>query len=176
MITWFEPHISNFGISRCPGSWTSSTKEDLNIFEQQQVEYVVCLQQEHELERLEPPETISIRRQSLEQLGMSMLHEPIEDFCAPSMDQTLRILAHINQQLQRQHKVVVHCQAGLGRAGTIAACLLIEKGMSTDGAISMVRWLRPGAIQSQSQEQLIADFEQSLVRAFERYPNQIEIN
>ena len=51
--------------------------------------------------------------------------------------------------------VLVHCMAGLGRAGTIAAAMLIEGGMPAPDAMQLVRWVRPGAIQSVAQEELL---------------------
>ena len=48
--------------------------------------------------------------------------------------------------------MVVHCLAGLGRSGTVAARLLIELGHDPDEAIRRVRLARPGAIQSAAQE------------------------
>ncbi len=43
-------------------------------------------------------------------------------------------------------------QAGLGRAGTVAARLLIGAGKLPEDAIGSVRRARPGAIESKSQE------------------------
>nr|WP_264185419.1 dual specificity protein phosphatase family protein [Roseicella aerolata] len=48
--------------------------------------------------------------------------------------------------------VAVHCAAGLGRSGTVAACLLLEAGIAPGQAIAMVRAARPGAIETPEQE------------------------
>ena len=47
---------------------------------------------------------------------------------------------------------VLHCWAGLGRTGTVAARLLVELGADPAAAIDLVRGSRPGAIQSLQQE------------------------
>jgi ADP-ribosyl-[dinitrogen reductase] hydrolase len=49
----------------------------------------------------------------------------------------------------------VHCRGGLGRAGTVAARLLAELGMAPADAISRVRAVRPGAIQTQAQREYV---------------------
>jgi ADP-ribosyl-[dinitrogen reductase] hydrolase len=50
---------------------------------------------------------------------------------------------------------VVHCRGGLGRAGTVAACLLIEFGTSPAEAITLVQTQRPGAIETMAQENYV---------------------
>ena len=53
--------------------------------------------------------------------------------------------------------VLVHCRGGLGRAGTVAARLLVELGASPDDAIRRVREARsPLAIETTSQEAHVA--------------------
>jgi protein-tyrosine phosphatase len=52
--------------------------------------------------------------------------------------------------------IVVHCKGGLGRAGMIAARLLVELGVPPDRAIQQVRRARKGAIETSDQEKLIA--------------------
>jgi hypothetical protein len=51
--------------------------------------------------------------------------------------------------------VLVHCRGGLGRAGTIAARLLVELGMKPATAIASVRAVRPGAIETSDQEKFV---------------------
>jgi hypothetical protein len=57
--------------------------------------------------------------------------------------------------LRRRLDVLVHCRGGLGRAGTIAARLLIELGMEPTKAIERVRAVRPGAIETPDQERFV---------------------
>ena len=51
--------------------------------------------------------------------------------------------------------LLVHCRGGLGRAGTIAARLLVELGMEPKQAIASVRAVRPGAIETSDQEDFV---------------------
>ena len=49
-------------------------------------------------------------------------------------------------------KVLVHCKGGLGRAGLVAARILVERGVPPRAAIDAVRTVRPGAVETAAQE------------------------
>ena len=53
--------------------------------------------------------------------------------------------------------MAVHCAAGLGRTGTLAAQLLVLQGVAPDEAILRVRQARPGTIETPAQEQAVSD-------------------
>jgi ADP-ribosyl-[dinitrogen reductase] hydrolase len=57
--------------------------------------------------------------------------------------------------LRRGSDVLVHCRGGLGRAGTVAARLLIELGLEPVTAMARVREVRPGAIENDDQEMYV---------------------
>jgi ADP-ribosyl-[dinitrogen reductase] hydrolase len=61
----------------------------------------------------------------------------------------------LNERLGSGGRVVVHCRGGLGRAGTVAALMLIECGESPERAIGRVRAVRPGAIETAEQERWV---------------------
>ena len=54
--------------------------------------------------------------------------------------------------------VAIHCRMGLGRTGTIAGILLVERGMAPDAAIAAIRSARPGSIETLHQERMIEDW------------------
>ena len=62
----------------------------------------------------------------------------------------------IRDRLRLGFDVLVHCKGGLGRAGTIAARLLVELGADPDDAVRRVRGARPGAIENEAQEAHVA--------------------
>lgn len=79
-------------------------------------------------------------------------------FCIPNDDfEQLWQIARIEiiGMLREGNNILVHCRSGLGRAGTIAARLLIEIGMDTKVAISKVRAARPDAIKIVEQEKYV---------------------
>lgn len=51
--------------------------------------------------------------------------------------------------------IAVHCLAGLGRAPVLVGIALIEYGMESHNAISLIRKNRPGALNSQQVRLLI---------------------
>ena len=54
--------------------------------------------------------------------------------------------------LRRGSSILIHCRGDLGRAGMIAARLLVELGMDARSAIEAVCRVRPGAIETREQE------------------------
>jgi ADP-ribosyl-[dinitrogen reductase] hydrolase len=58
----------------------------------------------------------------------------------------------IRSALRDGKRVLIHCRAGLGRTGMIAARLLVELQMSPQAAIEAVRAARKGTIETSAQE------------------------
>lgn len=84
---------------------------------------------------------------------MNYLHVPTPDLTAPDMDKIDSAVEFIHEQINNNSPAMVHCAAGMGRAGTILACYLIKhQNHSAADAIKKVRDERPGSIQSESQE------------------------
>ncbi|MHC1600803.1 MAG: dual specificity protein phosphatase family protein [Candidatus Nezhaarchaeales archaeon] len=89
-------------------------------------------------------------------LGLEVLHHPIPELSAPSLIELHKIVSFIANCVEQGRKVLVHCLAGYGRSGTIAAGYLAYRyGLSGDEAILRVRDRRPGAIETFSQEAVI---------------------
>jgi len=88
------------------------------------------------------------------------LHVPTPDFTAPDMEKIDLAVEFIHQNLTDNQAVMVHCAAGLGRAGTILACYFVKyKKFSAKEAITKIRKERPGSIQSETQELAITFYE-----------------
>jgi ADP-ribosyl-[dinitrogen reductase] hydrolase len=78
-------------------------------------------------------------------------HLPIVDVSIPDerFEQEWDVAGEeLRSMLRRKLDVLVHCRGGLGRAGTIAARLLIELGVEPTKAIENVKAARPGAIET----------------------------
>jgi ADP-ribosyl-[dinitrogen reductase] hydrolase len=85
-------------------------------------------------------------------------HCPIPDFEAPGplFHAAWRALRpRLFERLDAGESVVLHCRAGLGRTGTVAALILIERGLSPRDAMGQVRRARPGAIETAVQVEFL---------------------
>jgi len=144
------------GITHCPGKCDSSAGprdlgQDLSAIRAWGATVLVTLIEEHEFALLR----VDRLGEMAEAEGLEWHHLPIPDMDVPDWHFGRRWLysgLRLRQLLRRGGKVVLHCRAGLGRAGTIAAHLLVELGVPSPEAISQVRRVRPGAIQNAAQE------------------------
>jgi len=90
--------------------------------------------------------------------GLACLHLPVEDFAAPRADQVDAFIEFCDDSIRQGRAVAVHCFAGRGRTGTVVACYLVHRGMGAREAIDRVRRLRPGSIETASQEAAVQEF------------------
>lgn len=70
---------------------------------------------------------------------------PIHDMTAPEPDGFEALARDLHRRLVAGDGLVVHCAAGMGRAGTLAVAVCILSGMSLETALDHVRVHRPGA-------------------------------
>ena len=111
---------------------------------------------------VEPKELTLLK---VERLGEEVLHRnmvwfhlPIVDASIPDQrfEQEWEIAGEeVRALLRGGRDVLVHCRGGLGRAGMIAARLLVELGMEPAEAIARVRAVRPGAIETPEQKRFV---------------------
>ena len=110
-------------------------------------------------------ELLALDLQSMEKScmlsGLMWAHCPIDDFSPPGplFEKNWNAIAsQIHSLLDQGEGVVLHCRAGLGRTGTVAARILIERGLSAPDAIQHVRRVRPGSIETLSQEDYLKQY------------------
>jgi protein-tyrosine phosphatase len=68
---------------------------------------------------------------------------PVPDLYVPDTDTALDLFDQLRRRLDAGESLLMHCGAGIGRAGTIAAGLLVTFGMTPQEAIAHVRAHRP---------------------------------
>jgi len=88
--------------------------------------------------------------------GFEHIHLPVPDMTSPTLDELRAAVKFIQDHADRG--VVVHCDAGLGRTGTVLAAYLVSTGASARAALERVRALRPGSVETPDQEQAIARY------------------
>lgn len=71
------------------------------------------------------------------------LHLPTIDNTAPAIDHLKRGVDFIQQVVEEGGQVYIHCEAGVGRAPTMAAAYLVHQGMAPHAAWELLRRRRP---------------------------------
>lgn len=151
------------GITFCPGKqdrfaasgvWQRDLNLDLQVISEWGAKRVLTLVEAFELQQLQVPEL----GEAVLQMGMAWHHLPIVDYSTPNERfeaQWLMDGLQIRQHLRLGDKLLIHCKGGLGRAGMMAARLLVELGMEAEQAITQVRQARKGAIETPAQLALV---------------------
>ena len=81
----------------------------------------------------------------LEEAGAHGVWWPVPDLHAPPIESARALVADVAGWLDRGAGVLAHCGAGMGRAGTLAAAVLLHYGVPLDQALATVAAARPGA-------------------------------
>jgi ADP-ribosyl-[dinitrogen reductase] hydrolase len=153
--------FGRIGITLCPGkkdprgwtgSWDRDLDRDLDEVQRWGATAVISLITDQELDLLQVrglPEAVQNRH-------MEWWHLPIPDGHPPGPDFERAWGATgeaIRDRLRMRFDVLIHCKGGLGRAGTVAARVLVELGENCDNAIRKVRQARSrDAIETREQE------------------------
>lgn len=147
------------GITFCPGkvqpgamsgSWDRDLGLDLDAVAAWNAASVVTLVEDRELQTLK----VTDMGKQVQARHMRWHHLPITDVSTPTAGferQWDAASEGLRAQMRAGFNVVVHCKGGLGRAGTIAARLMIELGVAPKDAVTAVRAARPGAIETSAQ-------------------------
>jgi ADP-ribosyl-[dinitrogen reductase] hydrolase len=141
-------------VSAFSGRHVRDLGTDLDVIAAWNAAAVVTLIEQHELEALQIPHLgAEVRRRFME-----WHHWPIVDVSVPDAAFEAdwpQNSVRLRGLLEAGGRLLIHCKGGLGRAGTIAARLLVETGVPPADAIAQVRAVRPGAIETRAQERWV---------------------
>lgn len=93
-----------------------------------------------------------------EAAGFSFLCLPVPNGGAPTMEQAAEFVRFVTEQRTRRRPVAVHCEAGIGRTGTMLAAYLISQGQSAETAIHYVRTIQRMAIETPRQVEFLMEY------------------
>jgi protein-tyrosine phosphatase len=151
-------------LSPCPGWFDRSAPQpgtslrmlaDLRALSAAGVRLLLTLLADDELARLGASRLVG----GCNELRIDWTQCPIEDFEAPgtAFESDWRTTAaRVHARLDRGERIGIHCRAGLGRSGTVAARILVERGLAPAQAIAWVRQHRRGAIETPAQQAYVS--------------------
>ena len=148
------------GVTFCPGKQgpgqggtvhARSVEADMDAIRRWGASAVVTLIEAHEFGLL----SVTALPNAVRAAGLEWHHLPIVDMSVPdaAFERHWRYAGlRVRRRLRAGERVLVHCRGGLGRAGLVAASLLVELGVARPAeAIASVRAVRPGAIETSAQ-------------------------
>lgn len=148
--------LRKYGVIRDPGTWIDPScqvllsayprSRDLANLQRRGVRHLVNVDERAHSATL------------LAQYGLTECHLPVPDFHAPTQEQLAVAVATVVSAVAAGERVAIHCAAGLGRSGTVAACYLVELGREWIAAIEIIRAARPGAVETAEQVGAVAAY------------------
>lgn len=90
-----------------------------------------------------------------EECGLVWIHLPVTDFHPPTLAQLRAFTEFAEEQRSHGNALLIHCAAGHGRSGTVAACHFVSQGMEPAAALAEIRRLRPGSVETAEQEDIV---------------------
>jgi atypical dual specificity phosphatase len=125
-ISWIEPNVLAAGS-------IPVEEEDIKDLHAQKIRAILTL--------TERPITAftEISPELLESFDFTYLHVPVPDQFPPNLEQARQILEFLNEMHRQERPIFVHCQAGVGRTGTVLHLYYLAQGLTYKEAAAKVR-------------------------------------
>ncbi|MEL6441046.1 MAG: dual specificity protein phosphatase family protein [Cyanobacteria bacterium J06621_8] len=114
------------------GEWLS---DEIQNLKNMGIDVIISLLTKEEIEELhlEQEEFLSIKN------GIKFLSYPIMDRGVPiSRENTSIFIKEVCSLISLGNNVVIHCRAGIGRSGLMAALTLLHQGLTTEEAFKLI--------------------------------------
>jgi protein-tyrosine phosphatase len=158
--------VGKLGMTLCPGRRDSgrtarydrNLRTDLTrIRSKHEVDVIVVLIEDFEFKQLDVLKYFEVAKE----LDLKVYWYPVMDGSTPrTVRKTRALVDHIVRHLRYGSNVLIHCKAGLGRAGTITACTLVRLGFQWEDAIAVTRTARRGTLENSNQEAFVKRFQE----------------
>jgi protein-tyrosine phosphatase len=114
------------------GEWLT---DEIAGYQRMGVQTVVSLLELHEARELDLADEESLCRAA----NLQFLSFPVADRGVPSNSlEFAKLVESIARRLRSGDSVAIHCRAGIGRSGLLAACVLGTLGVAPDSAFAML--------------------------------------
>jgi protein-tyrosine phosphatase len=171
-VDWVDPALlgdglpGRLGVTILPGKRGTSVRYpgrvyrrdatvDLARLREIGVGILVLLVEDHELARWGDPELVAHAAAA----GIEVVRLPIPDGGAPKTVDDVRAPLAAIRRARHGGDAVVACMGGIGRSGMLAACALVDAGVSPNRAIAHLRQVRhPSAVETRVQEAFVAAY------------------
>jgi len=133
------------------GSARPENENQLLWLKNKGIKVLVSLNKEHPLDSEE-----------VEALGFEYAFIPVRDLAAPTLEDIRRFVKFSDERLRQNKPVVVSCEAGIGRTGTMLAAYLVSQCWSPEEALKQVKEKRGSGVESLSQREAVFEYARML--------------
>lgn len=95
---------------------------------------------------------------ALRRHGVAHLHLPTEDHGGVALPMLTRGVEFVSAHLDRHERVLVHCEHGIGRAPSLALCVLVARGLAPLDALTLAKDRRAAVSPSAAQYRAWVDW------------------
>jgi protein-tyrosine phosphatase len=142
-------------------SHNRNINDDILDFKEQGINLIVCLLNDYEMRSIGV--SVINYKETVNKLDIQFIQYPIIEMAAPDSLESLEehVLNPIASLILQGGFIIIHCRGGIGRAGTVGACMLKKLHMFEDykKAILYIRKKRDKrCVESRRQEDFIKTY------------------